>query len=272
MTPEHDFSRTERWLPNVTSAEIVDSEVSGGANTSHTLLIGDLAALLTAVPRADATQADYAAAVIDANVLGKDTDGGRRRNFRYLRELYLLRPDSVLFRSLRDLWWFDHSGRPLLAGACALTRDTSFRASASAIVRTAPGDELSSRDLAAAVEEHFPSSYNQSTLAKIGRNTFSSWEQTGHLRPFAPSVKQRHRAVCRPSNVAYALMLGHLQGVRGQALFETLWAQVLDQPRSHLYDLATAASQAGLIEFKNAGGVVEVGFSHLLRPFEGALL
>lgn len=252
--------------------EVVDSSLSGGANTSHTLLVYDLVALLSHVPRADATLADYADAIVEHNILEKDTHGGRLRNLRYLRELYLLRPDSVLFRALRDLWWFDQSGRPLLACVCALARDTSFRASAAAIVRTVPGDEVTSRDLAAAVAEEFPSTYNASTLAKIGRNTFSSWEQTGHLRPHAPSIKQRQRAVCQPSNVAYALLLGHLQGARGQALFETLWAQVLDQPRSHLYDLATAASQAGLLEFRNAGGVVEVGFSHLLRPFEGVLL
>lgn len=252
--------------------EILDSANSGGANTSHTLLVEDLVTLLDEVPRADSELSDYMDAVVEHNVLGKDTDGGRRRNFRYLRELYLLRPDSILFRALRDLWWFDHSGRPLLAGVCALARDTSFRASSAAIVRTGPGDELTSRDLAAAVEKQFPTSYKATTLAKIGRNTFSSWEQTGHLRPHGPSIKQRQRAVCQPSNVAYALLLGHLQGARGQALFETLWAQVLDQPRSHLYDLATAASQAGLLEFRNAGGVVEVGFTHLLRPFEGMLL
>ncbi len=256
----------------MSDGEIIDSSVSGGANTSHTLLVDDLVTLLDQVPRADAGLSDYMEAVVEHNVLGKDTDGGRRRTFRYLRELYLLRPDSILFRGLRDLWWFDDSGRPLLAGVCALARDTSFRASSAAIVRTAPGDELTSRDLAAAVEEKFPTSYKASTLAKIGRNTFSSWEQTGHLRPHAPSIKQRQRAACQPSNVAYALLIGHLQGARGQALFETLWAQVLDQPRSHLYDLATAASQAGLLEFRNAGGVVEVGFSHLLRPFEGMLL
>ena len=252
--------------------EIVDSMASGGANTSHTLLVGDLVTLLAEVPRAGACSADYVDAIVEQNVLGKDTDGGRRRTLRYLRELYLLRPDSILFRALHDLWWFDHSGRPLLAGTCALARDTSFRASAAAITRTSPGDELSSHDLAEAVEETFPSSYNPSTLAKIGRNTFSSWAQTGHLQPFAPSIKRRQRAVCRPSNVAYALLLGHMQGVRGQALFDTVWAQVLDQPQVHLYDLATAASQAGLLEFKNAGGVVEVGFSHLLRPFEGMLM
>jgi hypothetical protein len=44
---------------------------------------------------------------------------------------------------------------------------------------------------------------------------------------------------------------------------------MLDQPKSHLFDLAATASQQGILEFRNAGGVVEVTFHHLLRPFDG---
>jgi hypothetical protein len=66
-------------------------------------------------------------------------------------------------------------------------------------------------------------------------------------------------------------MLGYLQGIRGQALFDTLWAKVLDHPKSHLFDLAFIASQRGLMEFRQAGGVVDVSFRELLRPFEGEL-
>ena len=58
---------------------------------------------------------------------------------------------------------------------------TVFRASASAILQSDPGDEITSSDLSTAVGEVFPSAYNDATLAKIGRNTASSWEQTGHL-------------------------------------------------------------------------------------------
>jgi hypothetical protein len=65
--------------------------------------------------------------------------------------------------------------------------------------------------------------------------------------------------------------MGHLVGARGEGLFDTLWAQMLDQPKSHLFDLAVAASQRGLLEFRHGGGVVEVSFHELLRPFEGEL-
>ena len=260
MTASHSIS------PD-TPAEIVPGDVSGGTNTSHTIVVGALDALLDEVS-ASASAAAYEQAALEDNVLGKDTEGARWRTFRYLRELYLLRPDSLLFRALRDLWPVDPSARPLLAGLCALARDAVFRASSAAIMDATAGDALTSADLASAVSEQFPGSYGEGTLAKIGRNTFSSWEQTGHLASVGAHTKVRTRATCRPANVAYALLLGHIEGVRGQALFATLWARVLDQPTSHLMDLAASASQQGMLELRHAGGVVEVGFRELLRPFD----
>jgi hypothetical protein len=250
------------------ASEVSRPDVSGGTNTSHTIIVPALSTLLDAVP-ADAPASDYEEAVLADNVLGKDTDGARRRTLRYLRELYLLRPDSLLFRALRDLWPLDRAARPLLAGLCALARDAVFRASSVAIISSAPGDTLTAPALAEAVGEVFPDSYSASTLAKIGRNTFSSWEQTGHLAGAERAMKLRTRATCRPANVAYALLLGHLEGLRGSALFDTMWARVLDRPRSHLLDLATAASQHGMVELRQSGGVVDVAFRELLRPFEG---
>lgn len=252
------------------TSEIVQGDVSGGPNTSHTIVVPALTALLDAVPRG-ARDTEYQRAVLDENVLGKATEGARRKTFRYLKELYLLRSNSILFRALRDLWLDDADARPLLAGLCALARDSVFRASSSAITASLPGDRITPADLARAVDERFPATYASGTLAKIGRNTFSSWQQTGHLAQVDRATRLRTRPTCRPANVSYALLLGHLQGARGQALFETPWAQLLDQPKSHLVDLAIVASQRGLVEFKHAGGVVEVSFRELLRPFDGTL-
>jgi len=251
--------------------EIIAGEQSGGANTSHTIVIAALTTLLESVDRHAPADA-YAAAVLEDNVLGKETTGSRKRTFRYLRELYILRPDSVLFRALRDLWTDDPAGQPLLAGLCALARDGSFRASAPPILGSDPGDELDSQDFAESVEQTFPGVYSDSTVAKIGRNTASSWEQTGHLQAVARLQKVRSRPSCTPATVAFALLLGQLEGVRGAALFDTLWARILDQPGTHLFGLATVASQRSLIDFRHSGGVTEVGFTELLRPMEGQLL
>lgn len=255
----------------VTAGEIVPGDRSGGTNTSHTIVVRGLVQLLSAVDR-HADAATYERAVLEQNVLGKDTAGSRQRTLRYLRELYLLRPDSILFRALRDIWTDDPAGQPLLAGLCALARDAVFRASAPAIFDSNPGDELTSKDFVEAVEKVFPTAYSESTLAKIGRNTSSSWEQIGHLDAVARTEKVRRRPVCTPSTTAYALLLGHLEGVRGAALFDTVWSQVLDHPRAHLIEMATVASQRSLIDFRHSGGVSDVGFTELLRPMEGHLL
>lgn len=174
------IARQPRDKPDVRSREIVPSDVSGGTNTSHTIIVPALTTLLSA-ESPHASVEDYERAVLEDNVLSKDTEGARRRTFRYLKELYLLRRTSIVFRALRDLWSDDVEAQPLLAGSCALARDAVFRASSTAIFDSSPGDSRVAADLAAAVGDHFPNSYSDATLAKIGRNTLSSWEQTGHL-------------------------------------------------------------------------------------------
>jgi len=252
-------------------SEIADAEHAGGPSTSHTIMFESLTALLDALP-ATASRDAYKAAAIEDNLLAKGAEGARKRSFRYLRELYLLDPASLLFRALRDLWPLDVEARPVLAGLCALARDPVFRASGKALLEAGPGEAVSSEALELAVEDRFPGNYNEGTRAKIGRNTSSSWVQTGHLQSVSRFEKVRSRATCKPADVAYALMLGHLEGTRGQLLFDTVWARALDHPRSHLLDLASVANHQGLIEFRHSGGVVEVAFRELLRPFEGTLL
>lgn len=252
-------------------AGVAPADQSGGTATSHTIMVDGLSTLLDALP-ADASHDAYRSAAIDDNILLKDAEGARKRSFRYLRELYALDPTHLLFRALRDLWPLDREAQPLLAGLCALARDPAFRSTAATILNSSPGDEITSEDLELAVEEQFPGNYNAGTRNKIGRNSSSSWEQTGHLRAVSRYEKVRSRAAARPASLAYALLLGHLEGARGQLLFDTFWAQVLDHPRGHLVDMAAVASQQGLLEFRNSGGVIEVGFRELLRPMEGQLL
>ena len=103
----------------------------------------------------------------------------------------------------------------------------------------------------------------QSTRAVIGRNTASTWTQSGHLR--GRSNKVRVQARSRPIALAYALMLGHLCDVRGEALFHALWARALDAPVHVLYEQAVLASQQGWIDYRQAGGVTEITFGYLLR-------
>jgi hypothetical protein len=247
--------------------EIAAQEVRQSGITSHSIGVSELTRLLEVVD-AGAPLENFRQAVVRDNVLGLSTESGRDWRYATLRRLYLLRPDSVLFRALRDLWDMDEDARPLLAALCAMATDTVFRASAAAILETLPGDEVAVDKFASAISAAYPEAYARSTLQKAASNAYASWQQTGHLGAARKGHKVRQQAVCRPADLAYALLLGHMQGMRGEALFQTDWAKVLDRPKSQLHDLAFAASQRGMLEYRNAGGVVEVGFRELLRPME----
>lgn len=243
---------------------IAPSEIRQSAITSHSIGIPELSVLLKAVPN-DGDLEDYERAAIEGNVLGLSTESGREWRFATLRRLYLFRSDSILFQSLRTLWEIQEKGRPLLGALCAMATDTVFRASAAVVLRTSEGDFVTVDAFAEAIEETYPGAYAMSTLRKASRNAYASWEQSGHLGTAEQGQKARLRAPCTPAAVAYALLLGYLQGRRGEALFESPWTAILDHPRSQLYDLAFAGSQQGMLEYRNAGGVIEVGFRELLR-------
>jgi hypothetical protein len=249
------------------TSEIVPGDVPGGPSTSQTIMVASLQRLLAELPL-DASPSAYRSAIMEANVLGKETTGGREWAFRQLRRFYALDPGSLLFRALRDLWAHDQAGQPLLAQLCALARDSVLRASATAILRSEPGEAISTTDFEAVIEEKFPGAYKENTRRTTAQKVASSWDQSGHLHQDKPGSKVRVRVHPTPASTAYALMLGYLQGIRGQALFDTIWARVLDQPASRLLDLAAAASQYGLLELRHAGGVVDVTLRELLRPMD----
>ena len=233
-------------------------------------MVPSLQRLLSLVPASAPTET-YRSAIMDENVLGKTTAGGREWAFRQLRRFYSLDPRTLLFRALRDLWADDGGSQPLLALLCGVARDPVLRASAAVIVAAEVGTVVGPSDFDPAIEKAFPGAYSDSTRRTTAQKVASSWQQAGHLYAETATRKIRRRVECTPAALTYALMLGHLEGERGQSLFETLWVRVLDQPKSHLFDLAVAASQRGLLEFRHAGGVVEVSFHELFRPFDGGL-
>ncbi len=250
------------------ATEIVRGDVPGGPSTSQTIMVSSLQRLLSLLPP-DVSVDSYRCAVMQENVLGKRTASGREWAFRQLRRFYALDHSSLLFRALRDLWADDPSGQPLLALLCALARDPVLRASTSVILSAEPGKVVGTTSFDSAIEAAFPGAYKDNTRRTTAQKVVSSWNQSGHLHAEKPTRKVRAQVHPTPAAVTYALLLGYIQGGRGQALFETIWVQVLDQPKSHLIDLAASASKRGMLEFRHAGGVIEVTFRQLLRPIDG---
>lgn len=233
-----------------------------GTHSSRTMMLSELRLLLVACPM-KTKRDDYRSAIRDDNVLLKETQSTRNKSFRHLRELYGLDPDICLFQSLRALWEQQKEAQPMLALLCALSRDPSLRETAGVVLDLPYGSALSSDMLADAAERAFPGLSKETTLAKIGRNAASSWTQAGHL--VGRTNKQRVRAEVYSTSLTYALLLGHLCGARGEALFSTFWARVLDQPDDVLHEQAAIASRQGWLEYRHMGAVTEITFDYLLE-------
>lgn len=238
-----------------------------GAHSSRTIMLEELR-LLFAGTSSGAAIEDYRQAVVDENVLRKRTEATRYKSFRYLREMYGLAPRIIVFRALRDLWYFNDEAQPVLALLGAVARDPSLRSTANVILSTGSGAEITSESLVSSAAGRLGSFISPATLAKIGRNAASSWTQSGHLR--GRTHKIRVAALSYPTSVTYALFLGYLCGSRGEALFHTDWARLLDTPLDSLHEQAFLASQQGWLDYRHAGAVTEVGFSYLLRKDGGA--
>ncbi|MFN8475030.1 MAG: hypothetical protein U0822_22795 [Anaerolineae bacterium] len=223
-------------------------------------MLRELRQLLAACPP-NADMEQYRTAIVDDNVLLKKTLSTRRESFRRLRELYALHPAVLLFSALRELWDADVEAQPLLALLCSSARDPILRATAS-VISIPLGSPVNPHMISKATSEAFPDRYNPTMLANVGRHAASSWEQSGHLQ--GRLTKVRARATSRPTAVAYALLLGYLCGARGEALFQTFWAQLLDAPPDVLHAQAVAASQQGWLEYRRGGDVTDISFYHFL--------
>ena len=231
-------------------------------HTSRTIMLQELSTLMGA-SRPDAAYDELRRLVVDENVTLKRTDSTRRETFRRLRELYGLRRDLIVYRALRDLWSSDELDRPMLALLCAAARDPLLRSTAPAVLEQPEGATVTPQMLEEALQDTYPDRYSPIIRANIGRHAISSWAQAGHLS--GRTLKKRARPVAGAAATAYALLLGHLCDRRGMFLFDTFWTRILDQQPSAIRSLAFAASQRGFLEYRQAGDVVQVGFSHLMR-------
>lgn len=255
--------------PENLSEELGFRSGARGTHSSRTIMLAELGGLLE-VTLSTAPPRDYVDAVIEDNVLAKDTASGRRLTAKHLSELYGLDPRVPLFRVFRVLWDAEKAGRPLLACLCACARDPLLRETAPCVLSAREGEIVPRMELEEIIESTAPGRFRPTTRKSIAQNALSSWTQSGHLE--GHRVKKRCHPVVRPGNTAFALLLGYLSRLRGPMLFGTFWTRLLDASTEELHAMSAEASKREWIEYKRLGAVVEVGFNGLLTQREKELL
>lgn len=238
---------------------------SGGAHISRTIMLEELGAVLAVVPQGSGA-ADYRAAILQHNVLGKTTDSTRQKSLRHLRELYALDEETPVFGLLRKLHALDAASLPLLAVQVAWARDPLLRATTPPVLDASEGERVETTSLAQALEAVYPSQYSELNRNKIARNAASSWTQSGHLA--GRTKKTRHRVKPTAAAVTMAFFLGDIAGYHGAVVFSNPWCRLLDLNPERAKAMGFEAHRAGLLNLRAVGEVVEVSFP-LLAEFQG---
>lgn len=236
-----------------------------GAHACRTMMLRELQTLLDTLP-INATKADYVEGVVDANLLGKGTAKARELTAKHLVELYGLDENLCLFRVFRRLWQQDVPARPVLALTLALARDPLLRLSRPLMLSKRPGEPLGRSEVEDILDQAEPGRFSAASLKSFAQNINGSWTQAGFLH--GRTRKVRTLPTVTPTNLAYALFVGHLEGLRAQRLFASDWARIISGSQDELIALAQSASRRGLLVFMNAGGVMEARFPGYLTQEE----
>jgi hypothetical protein len=228
---------------------------SMSVHTSRTMMLDDLTLLLDrSSPQASKT--GYRSAVLEENLLGKPTRSTRERSAKRLSELYALDDSCPLFRLLRHYWSVDRAGRPMLAFLAAAARDPLLRQTTRFVLVVPIGESFGPQQIADHLEEIYPGRFQATTRHSTAQNLASSWTQAGYLQGKVRKGRTRPRVT--PVVLTYAITLGHLCGLRGKMLLQSPWVQLLDRTPEELNDLAFEASGQGWINYKTAGGVIQI--------------
>jgi hypothetical protein len=238
----------------------------GGAHLARTMMLEDLSELLSYVNDPKAEKTEYYQAIEEDNCLRKRSGRTRKLTSRHLAELYALNPTIVLFRTLLYFWRRDQKAHPLLALLCAYCRDNVLRQSYPFIQSLSESQDIVRENLEEFIENIEPSRFSPATLKSTAQNINSTWTKSGHLK--GRRKKTRIKAVPSPASVSYSLLLGYLNGVRGESLLSTEYTKLLDCTEDKIIELAETASRKGWITFKRVGKVVEVLFPNLLTNEE----
>lgn len=238
----------------------------GSSLTKRTMMTNEIFALFDYVQNTNANLDEYKTSIIDANCLGKRTVKNRGYSFSYLKRSYALSPEYLIFRAFRFFFDRDEKSRALLCLLTVYSRDLILQASAGYIISLSIGEKISKTDFEDHMDKSFPGRFGTKMLQSLVRNLLSSWTQSGHLS--SDRNRARQTAEAGSGAVSFALLLGYLTGARGEMLFHTEYAKLLDCSLEKAVELAEEASRKGWIVFNRIGGVIEVGFPSLINQQE----
>ena len=241
------------------------SVASTGGHTARSMMFHEMLALVRTLPPT-VTKGDFSKAIVEENILAKPTLSSRKKSLRHLVELYGMDPSKALFRVLWQFGHADMDSLSLLCLVCAYARDPQLRHSFDVIRSLRHSEVLDRISMEQSLELGFPSRFSPAMKKSMAQNVNTTWTYSGHLAGKAKKIKQNVEP--RPLSAAYSMLVGYLTGLRGERLLDSTYASLVTSNRSQLLTALSLASAQGLLSIKNAAGIVEFDFSHLLTSEE----
>ena len=241
------------------------SDAAVGGHGSRSMMFHEMLALVRALSPT-VTKVDFSKAIVDENVLAKPTLSSRKKSLRHLVELYGTDPSKTLFRVLWQLGHADMDSLPLLCLVCTYARDPQLRQSFELVRTLRHGEVLDRVAMEQSLEQGFPGRFSPAMKKSMAQNVNTTWTYSGHLTGKARKIKQNVEP--RPLSAAYAMLVGYLSGLRGERLLDSAYAALVASNRAQLLTALSLASAQGILSLKNAAGIVEFDFSHLLTSEE----
>jgi hypothetical protein len=239
----------------------------GGVLSSRSVMLPELCTLLAvAPPRADAVCLENL--VIHEDALHKTSAVNRSKTFTYLRRLYGLNSELVVFREFSRLYKLFPKEVVALAATLAFAREPLLRACADFVMSSPVGKALGREDFEHWVREHAHGRYSQSMFISFSHNLYASFYQLGYLGAAAGKQRLRQRRDIRPAAVAYAAFLDWLTGLNGLTLLGGNYSITLELNQEEHLRLLKACGQLGLMRVALAGGVLQLDFSDWLHGTE----
>lgn len=223
----------------------------------------ELEALFASVPPG-ASEADYRAAVLVDNVVGRSTSIGQKWAWKSLKPRYALdMPESREFQAFR-VAMADSS--PLGRGYCCALMfarfDRLFRqVTLSRLSPLLPNDGTPVVGIEVQTEIELEASraglrWAESTVASIRRHMLSAWKDFGLV---AGSKARRTKAI-RPTHetTVFAATLGRLEGLTDRMVLGSRWFALLGLSEPEVMTLMYDAARAGVLGFRAQADVVEI--------------
>ncbi len=238
--------------------ELFGFRFSDGAHISKTMMLKEISNLILN-SRQDAKREDYLSAVVTQNILSKETQSTRKKTYVMLRRLYGLDVDIPLFQIYRKLMYHDPTSAPQLSFLASWARDPLLRISTPVVMSHCFGARVTTESIRQAIAKGYPDIYSASSLGTASRNIASTWAQSGHL--YGKSEKVRIKTNASAASITLALVLGHIDGYDGEALFTCPYIKLLDLSKAEAKNLTALAHKENLLTYRTIADIIEISFA-----------